>query len=413
MLTKYPTISSALIFLTALVTSYAGNETKSTLTQSDDSTVISEDGIAALSISDTEKASSSNTPDESKSENYYILPDFVVSGERDRGYYSANSLAGTRTNQMIKNTPMTISVVNKDLIEDLNLYGIDDIAGLIASAETEEDGFTNRAVRFRGFRSNFQLFEFMPRQISQNGYNIDRADVVRGANSLIYGQAAPGGKINFLAKTARFDKDRTSFDTSVSDKDLFRVSFDHNQIINDKLAVRVMGVHEGREFNQDFKEKEFNGLTIDATYRPTEKTQIRLHLEGIDEFRNSPAGTYIDKTGPQGLSGIPERLPATPDIVDFLPNALLGSIFDAGWDWEIFWRNTAFFSLILAFMNLLPIPALDGGHVVFLLYEMVAGKPAPEKFLERAQMVGIVLLLTLMVYALGNDVWRLLTGQFS
>ncbi len=108
MLTKYPTISSALIFLTALVTSYADNETKSTATQSDDSTVISEDGIAALSISDTEEASSSNTPDESKSESYYILPDFVVSGERDRGYYAANSLAGTRTNQMIKNTPMTM-----------------------------------------------------------------------------------------------------------------------------------------------------------------------------------------------------------------------------------------------------------------------------------------------------------------
>ena len=90
-----------------------------------------------------------------------------------------------------------------------------------------------------------------------------------------------------------------------------------------------------------------------------------------------------------------------------------GSIFDAGWDWEVFWRNTAFFSLILAFMNLLPIPALDGGHVAFLLYEMVMGKPAPEKFLERAQIVGIVLLLTLMVFALGNDIWRLITGQFG
>jgi regulator of sigma E protease len=90
-----------------------------------------------------------------------------------------------------------------------------------------------------------------------------------------------------------------------------------------------------------------------------------------------------------------------------------GSIFDAGWDWEVFWRNTAFFSLILAFMNLLPIPALDGGHVAFLLYEMVVGKPAPEKFLERAQIVGIVLLLSLMVFALGNDIWRLLTGQFG
>jgi outer membrane receptor protein involved in Fe transport len=342
MLTKLLAASSTLLLITGLLTLNAANEIPSTVPQSDNSAVISEDGTAVFTIpvaeSDSVDSSSDASDmadqvfadDESEDEDYYTLPEFVVTSERDRGYYSANSLAGTRTNQLIKNTPMTISVVNKDLIEDLNLYGIDDIAGLIASAETEEDGFTNRAVRFRGFRSNFQLFEFMPRQISQNGYNIDRADVVRGANSLIYGQAAPGGKINFLAKTARFDKDRSAFDTSVSDKNLFRVSFDHNQIINDKLAVRVMGVHEEREFNQDFKEKEFNGLTIDATYRPTEKTQIRLHLEGIDEFRNSPAGTYIDKTGISGMSGIPDGLPATPDIVDFLPDALLSSIFDAG-----------------------------------------------------------------------------------
>ncbi|MBT6164202.1 MAG: RIP metalloprotease RseP [Crocinitomicaceae bacterium] len=90
-----------------------------------------------------------------------------------------------------------------------------------------------------------------------------------------------------------------------------------------------------------------------------------------------------------------------------------GSIFDAGWDWEIFWRNTAFFSLILAFMNLLPIPALDGGHVMFLLYEMIVGRPASEKFLEYAQTIGIVLLLGLMALALGNDIWRVITGQFG
>jgi regulator of sigma E protease len=90
-----------------------------------------------------------------------------------------------------------------------------------------------------------------------------------------------------------------------------------------------------------------------------------------------------------------------------------GSIFDAGWDWEIFWRNTAFFSLILAFMNLLPIPALDGGHVMFLLYEMIMGRPASEKFMEYAQTIGIVLLLGLMALALGNDIWRVITGQFG
>jgi regulator of sigma E protease len=90
-----------------------------------------------------------------------------------------------------------------------------------------------------------------------------------------------------------------------------------------------------------------------------------------------------------------------------------GSIFDGSWDWLIFWRNTAFFSLILAFMNLLPIPALDGGHVVFLLYEMIVGKPAPEKVMEYAQVIGIFLLLGLMVFALGNDFWRLFTGGFG
>ena len=340
MLTKYLAASSTLMLFTGLVISHAADETESTVAQPEAASAITEDGTAAFTIpiAESDSAGNSNdtsgmaapafTDDESEDENYYTLPDFVVSAERDRGYYSANSLAGTRTNQMIKNTPMTISVMNKDLIEDLNLYGIDDIAGLIAGADTEEDGFTNRAIRFRGFRSNFQLFEFMPRQISQDGYNIDRAEVVRGANSLVYGQAAPGGKVNFLAKTAQLNKDKSSIETSVSNKDLFRMSFDHNQVINDKLAVRVMGVHEERKFNQDFKEKEFNGLTVEATYRPTEKTQIRLHLEGIDEHRNNPAGTYIDKTGISGMSGIPDGLPATPDIVDFLPDALLSSIFD-------------------------------------------------------------------------------------
>jgi regulator of sigma E protease len=90
-----------------------------------------------------------------------------------------------------------------------------------------------------------------------------------------------------------------------------------------------------------------------------------------------------------------------------------GSVFDAGWNWQIFWRNTAFFSLILAFMNLLPIPALDGGHVLFLLYEMIVGKPAPQRFLEIAQTIGFIFLLLLMVLALGNDLFRVFTGQFG
>ncbi len=82
----------------------------------------------------------------------------------------------------------------------------------------------------------------------------------------------------------------------------------------------------------------------------------------------------------------------------------IGSIFPKyGWDWEAFWTITAFLSVILAFMNLLPIPALDGGHVMFTLYEIVTRRRPSDKFLEYAQVVGMVILLALMLYANGND----------
>ncbi len=86
---------------------------------------------------------------------------------------------------------------------------------------------------------------------------------------------------------------------------------------------------------------------------------------------------------------------------------MIANQFDNVWNWEKFWGFTAFLSIMLAFINILPIPALDGGHVVFTLYEMIAGKPAPQKVLENAQMVGFVLLLGLIVLANGNDIMKL------
>jgi regulator of sigma E protease len=88
----------------------------------------------------------------------------------------------------------------------------------------------------------------------------------------------------------------------------------------------------------------------------------------------------------------------------------MGKLFPSTWDWQIFWLNTALISIILAFMNILPIPALDGGHVVFLLYEMITGKEAPQKVLEYAQYVGFFLLMGLVLYANGNDIYRWLFG---
>jgi len=86
----------------------------------------------------------------------------------------------------------------------------------------------------------------------------------------------------------------------------------------------------------------------------------------------------------------------------------IGSIFPAEWDWQSFWELTAFLSIILAVMNILPIPALDGGHVMFLLFEVITGRKPSDKFLEYAQIAGMIILLSLLVLANGNDIMRLI-----
>lgn len=85
----------------------------------------------------------------------------------------------------------------------------------------------------------------------------------------------------------------------------------------------------------------------------------------------------------------------------------IANIFPGVWDWQNFWTLTAVFSMLLAFTNLLPIPALDGGHALFTLIEMITGRKPSDKFIEYAQMVGMILLLGLMAYALGLDIFRL------
>ena len=111
-------------------------------------------------------------------------------------------------------------------------------------------------------------------------------------------------------------------------------------------------------------------------------TQLQSYIDGFKKLLSPKTGAY------KGLSGF-------KGMASLFPKS--------GWDWESFWNITAFFSIILAFMNLLPIPALDGGHVLFTVVEMVSGRKPSDKFLEYAQIVGMVLLLGLMLFANGND----------
>ena len=98
------------------------------------------------------------------------------------------------------------------------------------------------------------------------------------------------------------------------------------------------------------------------------------------------------------------KLDASDSLGSFIS---IGKLFGTTWDWQRFWSLTAMLSLLLAFINLLPVPGLDGGHVMFLLYEVVTGRKPSDTFVERATMVGFILLVILMVYAIGLDISRL------
>ncbi len=164
-----------------------------------------------------------------------------------------------------------------------------------------------------------------------------------------------------------------------------------------------------------------NPLTIPVTVSPEGTVGFYASfLEGATEFlqlktikysfaESIPAGVNL------GISTISDYLkqfklifsPKTKAYESLGGFITIGNIFPGAWNWYSFWKLTAFLSIILGIMNLLPIPALDGGHVIFLLFEMVTGKKPGEKFLEYAQMVGMIILLALVLYANANDIIKL------
>jgi len=165
-------------------------------------------------------------------------------------------------------------------------------------------------------------------------------------------------------------------------------------VINDSAQIGV------RPAMLPMKEMEKRGLLRVETLKYTFIESIPAGIDrGVDELSdylkqlkkifNPDTGAY------KGVGGF----------------AAIGGLFPNTWDWEVFWDRTAFLSIMLAVLNLLPIPALDGGHVMFLLYEMVTGRKPSDKFLEYAQMIGFFLLLALILFANGNDLYRWLMSK--
>ena len=178
-------------------------------------------------------------------------------------------------------------------------------------------------------------------------------------------------------------------------------------------------VRDGNQMTVDLmltEEKKVEVLSFIPSFEELEKLGLyKLETRTFTFFESIPAG--IKLAGAQlGFYIRQFKL-----IFDFKTGAYkglggfgaIGGLFPKVWSWEAFWEITAFLSLILAFMNVLPIPALDGGHVMFLLYEMITRRKPSEKFMEYAQIVGMVIIIGLLIYANTNDIVRGLENWFK
>lgn len=158
-------------------------------------------------------------------------------------------------------------------------------------------------------------------------------------------------------------------------------------------------------------------LTKSITLNSNSKLGVGLELDPSNIFNYKEKKYSLLASVPRGIEMGTERLVSYAKSMKMVFTkegassiggfGSIGSIFPEKWDWIAFWNIAAFLSVALAFMNILPIPALDGGHVMFLLYEVIFRRPPSEKFMERAQIIGMTLLILLLIYANGMDIVRL------
>ncbi|GAB3713930.1 RIP metalloprotease RseP [Flavobacterium koreense] len=183
-------------------------------------------------------------------------------------------------------------------------------------------------------------------------------------------------------------------------------------------SVEAIVLRDDKEIKTTLKVNESAKLDLISASRLPYSNLEKLGLYKVNKqeygfFESFPVG--IQK-GAEQLSSYGKQLKAifTPSTGAYKGVGGFGAIFNifpSSWSWEAFWSITALLSIMLGVMNLLPIPALDGGHVMFLLYEMISGKKPSDKFMEKAQLVGFILLISLLVFANGNDIYKAIVGK--
>ncbi len=252
---------------------------------------------ALLGIAQTERAESEKllvVEDE-----VFQLNPFVVQTERDVGFVAASSLAGGRLAGDLNDTPIAYSVLTGDFIEALQLTDVNEMMKWVTNSSDNPDMgdsiATGTAVRIqsRGIGNSPQR-NFFPVYFNFDGYNLERLDVARGPNAVLFGTTGVGGTANSVTKRAHIStKPRTEIKTTYGSWENYRVTLDHNQALGDTFAVRLNALYQDRRGWRDAELERKNGVTLASVWRPLRNTEIRAEAEwGEQEW--AAITTYFD-----------------------------------------------------------------------------------------------------------------------
>jgi regulator of sigma E protease len=281
---------------------------------------------------------------------------------------------------------------NGDQIEKIEGIAIDDRSDLIQQILI--DGKQHVSI----IRNNQRLSITLPKDLSQKLLAAEEKDLISIAYPFVINEVSDGTP----AKSAKFQKGDQVISINGISTPFFQdisLSLDSNK---NKL-IQVGFVRSGHLLNAKVQMTETGKLGVQVK-SPMEYFKTRHIAYSFSESISAGCSLGWETL----VSYIKQfKLVFTPEGSKRLGGfGSIGTMFPTQWDWQMFWSMTALLSLILAFMNILPIPALDGGHVLFLLYEMITGKKPSDKFLEYAQTVGMALLFALLIYSNGNDLFK-------
>ena len=215
---------------------------------------------------------------------------YTVRTDRDVGYRSVYSSAGSLVSEELSKLPSSISVINREFIDDIGATDIFEISRFAVGGEYVRNPINDTAFNFRGISNEWQTRNFFIWYIPTDSFSVDRIEVLRGPNALLYGDAAPGGLVNIISKRAVF-RDFGKVRVQTGSWNRLRGEIDYNKRLGSQLAMRANLVNSRYRDFRDYRKADFQGAQLAVTYRPFKHTQIRAEGEIGSLQRN--IGTYM------------------------------------------------------------------------------------------------------------------------